>query len=107
MSSHTSEMTMVERVARAICRANVLSMMKTAGLEYHDLTVDAEIERLYRDDLPGARAAIEAMREPTMVMLRAMDNTLLSDEALHGGPYEQAKAEYTAAIDAALQETKG
>lgn len=53
-----------------------------------------------------ARAAIEAMREPTIKMLRAADNVILTDDELHAGPYEMIKAEYRAAIDAALSEGK-
>jgi len=59
-----------------------------------------------RECMEDARAAIEAMREPTIKMLRAADNVILTDDELHAGPYEMIKAEYRAAIDAALSEGK-
>lgn len=103
--------TMIERVARAICRANVLSMMKVAGLQYHKLTVDAEVERLYRDDLPGARAAIEAMTEPTPNMLDDMRHEIGTTMHITLPDYALIAAWKMAVLaslsDAALQETKG
>lgn len=48
---------MVERVARAICRA-------------HGKWIEDDSWRIYQDE---ARAAIEAMREPTDAMMRQME----------------------------------
>ena len=100
MADQSNEM--VRRVARAICRANVLSMMKLAGLAYHDLTVEAEVDRLFKGDLPGARAAIEALRTPTVKMIAAgMDEYEFTEGVVTNV--------YSAILDAALShdEVKG
>lgn len=51
---------MIERVARAICTAN-------GG----DPDSDDHRQPTWRDYVPEARAAIEAMREPSRVMIKA------------------------------------
>lgn len=72
----------VERVAEAIRRVNET----TAGLTFRELTVEM------------ARAAIEAMREPTDGMVDALMNGAF--DAYRGDVVEA----YQAAIDAALSE---
>lgn len=83
-------MTMVERVARAICREEHL-LVYAFGL-WRPGELDRKIEQYWRRHLPTARAAIEAMREPTEAM------TLAGDE--RGDPTSM----YQAMIDAALSE---
>jgi hypothetical protein len=53
--------TMLERVARALCR-----------LDGHPENATMDGKPLWQDYLPEARAAIEAMREPDEVMVEAM-----------------------------------
>ena len=84
MSSHTNEMTMVERAARAIYAStkmpipweNIQPMVKQV-LEEH------------------ARAAIEAMADPTETMITAMREA---------DTFNYPESAWPAAIDAALQE---
>ena len=51
-----------------------------------------------------ARAAIEAMRTPSIFMLRRADNAIISDERFESGPYESDKFTWETMIDAALSE---
>lgn len=94
---------MVERVARAICRAGI------CGPRDH---IEAEVNRNWRKFVLEARAAISAMREPTEVMT-AVGATKIYLNDSHCGTlkeYELAKADhlrevascYSAMIDAAL-----
>lgn len=80
--------TMLTRVAEALARSRGVKI------------VDEVDYRLFEAD---ARAAIEAMREPTTAMLRKADDTTLTDEELQAGPYELIKAEWQAMIDEALR----
>lgn len=92
------EMTMVERVAREIC--------KNAG------HID---DRHWQHYKKAARAAIAAMREPTKAMLAATEDVVtgyddfaVSDGTLYlsyPGFYDHAIAAHHAMIDAALKET--
>lgn len=75
---------MVERVARAICRAGI------CGPRDH---IEAEVNRNWRKFVLEARAAIAAMREPTEAMLDA-GNSDGHDPDLH--------QTYKNMIDAAL-----
>ena len=52
---------MVERVARAICRSNCSPRMSRDHIE-------CQVENAWDMWIPEARAAIEAMREPTIKM---------------------------------------
>ena len=80
----TSE-SMVERVARAICASDFDG----------DTAVYDEMSAAQRENFTvNARAAIEAMREPTDAMLMAA--------GLHGG--STTKGRYRAMIDASLHE---
>lgn len=84
---------MIERVARAIWDATPNhSPAKGNG------------DQAWRFFVDEARAAIEAMREPTSDMLRTADGVVLTDEELESGPYELTKAEYQSMIDKALQD---
>lgn len=78
--------TMIERVARAICLAELPS---GACWEWC---------------IPAARAAIRAMREPDEGMLMEGAATIRYFTAAQG-PYPRTRAAYMAMIDAAL--TKG
>jgi hypothetical protein len=53
----------VERVARASCKAD--------GFDPDDLLCSGSDDLLWTSWVPGARAAIEAMREPTVQMVAA------------------------------------
>lgn len=53
---------MVERVARAICRSNCSPRMSRDHIE-------CQVENAWDMWIPEARAAIEAMREPTSDMV--------------------------------------
>ena len=83
---------MVERVARAICTAS--------GVDPDIVHTDKFGEKLvcWIHFEPQARAAIEAMREPTRVMVYAGDLE-------GGGHYSFAKLVFQAMIDAALQQS--
>lgn len=80
---------MIERVARAIAVSHY---------------PDKEADVMWRHMVPDARAAIEAMREPTMFMLRSADNAIISDEMFESGPFEIDKLTWETMIDAALNE---
>ncbi|MQX90295.1 hypothetical protein [Sinorhizobium meliloti] len=113
--------TMVERVARAIDEADVgysinltrlVDGVSTYTLRYHGVSdllefgsydEASEHVRATRDER-RARAAIEAMMEPTEAMLRCADEVVLTDEEIHRGPFEMSKAEWQAMIQAALKE---
>lgn len=87
-------MSKVEEVARAIFEED--------GTGYPALSVPFEeqswkVRERYSD---LARAAIEAMREPTPGMIEAMNRTRM---AIQGG-YEVDASPWEAAIDAALSE---
>jgi hypothetical protein len=122
MSSHTNEMTMVERVGAAIDAADINFRMTLVrlvdGVHTYHLVYDGEpaIEFDNTDDLydhvrtrkfqAKARAAIEAMREPSEGMLAAVFTADLTG-CIVDDDSGLVRTAYTAAIDAALQETKG
>lgn len=84
--------TMVERVARAIYEAN--------GFRYEDRTINA-IGGAYGEwakAIKAARAAIEAMMEPTYAMYKASHEALV--------PPADASACWRAMIQAALKEAE-
>ena len=89
-------MTMVERVARALCEQHGLDPDEIISVD-----VDAPVVR-WTDWTGLARAAIEAMREPSRVMCE-----IASDESLSatGSPIgdDQAKRCWQAMIQAALE----
>ncbi len=101
----------VEEVARAICEASgqlwrTGTYSASTGPNFEEEQHDADqLNNLWRFK---ARAAIEAMREPTEVMLGAMNETTI--EAWDGYAFWPAKDDckslFNAAIDAALSEDK-
>jgi hypothetical protein len=84
-------MDMVERVARGMYEAEPDAHRFP---DWDKLTADDELRRRF---LRQARAAIEAMREPTEAMLRSG-----TDHDAEGGGTGNPLAIYTAMIDAAL-----
>lgn len=83
---------MIERVARAICRAGI------SGPKDH---LDEQENRNWRKFVPEARAAIKAMRDPTEAMLEAVDCGGDKKEWLSG---KAAIAIFQRMIDGALKE---
>lgn len=84
--------TMIERVAKAIWAANC-RVRNDERQKFDDLSVRSKADlRMY------ARAAIEAMKEPTQKMIDAADL-----EELKNGP-ELTALIYTKSIEAALSE---
>lgn len=81
-------MDMIERVARAIRRQK---FERTGRLKIFDAT------NITQEELAEARAAIEAMREPTEEMISAACMTGEIDRPTHA---------YVAMIDAALSQSK-
>lgn len=59
---------MVERVARAICRGNLLFN------DPDEADLDEKVDGWWGNHIDTARAAIEAMREPTVEMMDALDD---------------------------------
>lgn len=93
---------MVERVARAILKARFFDREPAA---YNSLgefyrTLDPEHIHEARDE---ARAAIEAMREPTKAMT-AVHNDMAGNELSWDADAECAAVVYRAMIDAALKD---
>lgn len=86
---------MIERVALAIYE-------KRNGRGCKPWSIQTKSHKSpYLDD---ARAAIEAMREPTIGMLSAADDTIIPDERFHDGPFETDKFTWETMIDAILNE---
>lgn len=87
---------MIERVARAICRTTF------EDIDGPDL--EAEVDRCWYVWEGAARAAIEAMRQPTMAMVHAGEWAQEADWC--GGDalgWKQIPVTFTAMIDAALK----
>lgn len=94
---------MVERVAMAICRAVFLQAVGSELRECVDLkstAFDRALEREWCKCIPEARAAIEAMREPTAKMERAGNDAVVAVFAAD----EFALTAWQAMIDDALGE---
>lgn len=90
-------MTMIERVARAIYAAEGNTRAEPPDCTPRPMTLDDEAADDRETYFIYARAAIEAMREPTEAMERA---AVVSWENYNG-----LAIAYTAMIDAALEET--
>lgn len=91
--------TMVERVARALCRADGLDPdadWRDQGAVFLTFAIEPGKAQCWRTYEAKARAAIEAMREPTTAMTSAFDAAC--DE--HG--HCLARFGYRIMIDAAL-----
>lgn len=84
---------MVERVARAICKTRFLN-----GGDEDDDGWDSATPGIQSDYMANARAAIEAMREPTDAMREIMGSHA-SNGMVNWDDYHDAM------IDAALKET--
>lgn len=106
MSSHTNEMTMVERVARAICAAEGWSLPNDMSLPY---SAGSRVGM----NMQKARAAIEAMREPNRAMVEAASGGFGTEPSFEDAEYphehylQRSRNSFVAAIDAALQEKQG
>ncbi|WP_336802491.1 hypothetical protein [Kaistia sp. MMO-174] len=89
--------TMIERVAIALYGADESDLMDN----WHSAT--SSLQNVYRRK---ARAAVEAMREPSNDVLEAMWAAMFVGR-FTGSELPMLGAGFEAAIDAALQETKG
>ena len=85
----------VERVARAICRA-------MWGDDCPLMTAAAFEEEHWSQTLAEARAAIAAMREPTEAMVAAATHGPPSGPVLHPASVRAPRAVWRAMVDAAL-----
>lgn len=93
-----SEVSMVERVARAICRSFTSS-------DFEGDNIERIVEAEWQDWLSEARAAILAMREPTNEMVQAAIRAdPLSCDIPDGGAEDVYKPVWNAMIDTALKE---
>lgn len=102
---------MIERVARAMWAQNVaLSrhlFSPSFPIETHDFDADIGIREHW---LGVARAAIEAMREPTEAMVAAMGSDLTDEGEPRAGTQaslELARAHWRKGIDAAINPPTG
>ncbi len=93
---------MIERVARALCIA-------TGELPDTETPYHPTVSHIWEHYIPDARAAIEAMREPTETMYCAGDEEILAhlnSEKFIKGEDTPAVDCWKAMIDAALAEEK-
>jgi hypothetical protein len=89
---------MIERVARAICAKMFENPKFYCGLD----PIPIAVERGWRDFVGEARAAIEAMREPTKAMSAradAIESRGVDDEPIN----PDADHAYRAMVDEALR----
>ena len=93
-------MTMIEKVARALAAARDLDALSTGDF------VHATYEEAAEGWAVFAREAVEAMREPSEGMKKALQDNIWPDR---DGDIDrdQFGPAFTAAIDAALSETEG
>lgn len=99
-------MTMIERVARAAF-AQTEKRGRLAGYSGAPMTWDTESEALHDDWRAVARAAIEAMREPTEAMCKAGNALTLVSGTMSGcwsDHHPEPEYAWGAMIDAALKE---
>lgn len=105
-----STSSMVERVARAICRAEYRSEIESgtlilSGPNGEDLApaaaLDQYVDRMWEGFVLHAHAAIEAMREPTQAML-ALHDGMAGNELCWDANAETLSQVWQAMIDAAL-----
>ena len=61
---------MIERVARAISHAHFNKKFYSRSVESHQARVEFSANRNWKVSVPEARAAIEALREPSADMLK-------------------------------------
>ncbi len=89
---------MIERVARAICRVDLMSIAMEENIALAPNGLDASVDKVWRSAIPNARAVLEAMREPTPAMTRVAVENGLSGNSAH--------VAWSWMIDAALKEGK-
>lgn len=91
-------MTMIERVARAICLEEHKLVYPDSAWREGEL--ERKVEQYWRRQIPAARAAITAQRTATEAMIRA------GGVAWHkADPYDAAALVWDRMIEAALAET--
>ena len=90
-------MSMIERVARAICWRATKTAASTNPLRHEGL-----VDQFWPNHVETARAAIEAMREPTPEMLREPDQLAVIGSCLPSA--SEATELWQAMIDKALEE---
>lgn len=97
---------MVERVARALAALQIRVVNRWEKPPPTDEKVAAGVEYAWPDFVPQARAAIEAMREPTQLMLDASATAIVKEARRQDfAIYFHEMAEgWRAGIDAALSE---
>ncbi len=98
---------MIERVARAIC-------LDAGRMGDAQAVEQQRVDRDWRNHIASARAAIEAMREPTKAQLEAAEGIVVGYDDFATGDgniylgipgYPQKASEiWTALVDAALKE---
>ncbi len=102
-------MNMIERMARAICYANVVQaneVRKASGAGHKALVktdeeLRASVDKIWMTSVPLARAAIEAMRCPPEDIVWAG-----AEELVPGTSYVDAQDVWHAMINAALNEER-
>ena len=94
---------MIEKVARAICRAQFESVHNYLGAGFK-CTVDEWVEKHWERDIPSSRSAISALREPSEGMLGALLDVKDISKAEYGHLIEKWTPRFSAMIDAALAE---
>lgn len=62
---------MIEKVARAICRVDLLAIAMEEGITLSPNGLQASIDKEWHRAVPNARAAISAMSDPTEQMVEA------------------------------------
>lgn len=102
VQQNSEALSMIERVARALRR------------QFYIDNFDRESEVGWEDEINNARAAIEAMRDPTEVMLIATEDVVSGHDDFavgdgtmylsYPGYYDDALEAWKAMIDAALNE---
>lgn len=90
-----AEMTMVERVARALC-------LQEGEDPNQETPYHPKVTHLWQHYVPSARAAIEAMREPTREMLAVGKRSSCADDIYL--TVDEVSAIYSAMVEAALNE---
>jgi len=88
---------MVERVARAICRVDLLAIAMEDNITLSPNGLDASVDKSWRSAIPNARAALEAMRHTSNAMDVAGCIYLRDNPSDASGTFETM-------LDAALRE---
>jgi len=88
----------IEEVARAICRVDLISIAMEDNITLSPNGLDAAVNKEWPRAIPNAKAAIMAMREPTVDMEVAGTEAWTREAAME----DRAKVNYRAMIDYAL-----